>query len=425
MPALYYKCNNCGYEVRISNYNRKNIVVFDCRICKSKMYYSKQIEREWLNERDEYGNKKRKIIWSTSPSKALKKASFYSFNCKSNELMDCDKTPKWIDIINSIFSTKFCKRVIWKPNYKIDSKAIKIVTEASDVNGWFAINPIDKIIYAREYNFFPLKYDKIISLTYRTIISSVPCKLVLEPYHEVEIWLDLSKEENIELFLDALHNDLPKSENEMYITCFFKKNDISPKCIYSFTECFNDELKIAGCFIWKDDKYLNICDTIIRNGIKIKLDQIKYYRMIGDKYVTTQVSGGGGGGTSIAGAVIGGIIAGGAGAVIGSRKSVEPIQITSSEDDDRTVLIYSKDQTKILKFCDEIYEVLLELLPEKEYEIVINSAKQVPVQPVISNNSTDYVDMRSKLKQLKAMFEEDLITEEEYNRKRQELLGKI
>ena len=34
-------------------------------------------------------------------------------------------------------------------------------------------------------------------------------------------------------------------------------------------------------------------------------------------------------------------------------------------------------------------------------------------------------DIKSKLKELKIMFEEDLITEEEYNSKRKELLDKL
>ena len=41
---------------------------------------------------------------------------------------------------------------------------------------------------------------------------------------------------------------------------------------------------------------------------------------------------------------------------------------------------------------------------------------------LLKNNNTD---VKSKLKELKSMFEEDLITEEEYNSKRKELLNKL
>ena len=43
-------------------------------------------------------------------------------------------------------------------------------------------------------------------------------------------------------------------------------------------------------------------------------------------------------------------------------------------------------------------------------------------QAETNNNSTGDTDVKSKLKELKSMYEEDLITEEEYNNKRKELL---
>ncbi len=423
----YYRCNNCGFEMGLYvPPNIKNLDVLNCKICNSKIYHSKQIEKEWLNERDENGNRKRKIIWSTSLSECIKKASEY-FKCKSNEINYIDATTKRIENINSIIGTRFSEIIAWKPTYNIDSKAIKIVTNANYVNGWLAINPIDKIIYDSEFNFWPLKYDKITKVLHRTCRSDLFIgELKLEPHNTVQLYLE--SKSDIDTVFDILHDDLPKSENEMYISIFFKSGDIAYNCQYVDVYCFNCNINVmndAYCYIWKDDKYLNICDSVIRKGIKIKLDQIKYYRMIGDKYVTTEVSGGGGGGTSLAGAVVGGMITGGAGAVIGSRKSVESIQSKTTVHDDREVYIYSKDQTQILKFNSEMYEVLFQLLPEKKYETVLITTHQASAQPVESNNSTNNVDMKSKLIELKTMFEEDLITEEEYNRKRHELLEKI
>lgn len=426
MSDLYYKCNNCNFEMILHGQNIKYPAVPVCKNCKSKMHYSKRIEKAWLNEKDNNGKKKRIKIWSTNQSECIKKACLY-FKCNANEIDFFHITPQWLKFINGFLEENFCRIFAWKPSYNIDSKAIKIVTDASDVNGWIAVNPTDKIIYEPVgLCVINIKYKEIISLKSE---SSTGYELKLKTYDESDQYYTFRiyflGNNNVDVLVDVLYNDLPISENEMYITCFFKKSDIPPNSYLSSTSSLNDELKIQGCFIWKDDKYLNICDDDWRNGIKIKLDQIKYYRIIGDKYVTTDVSGGGGGGTSLAGAIVGGVIAGGAGAVVGSRKSVESIQSKSTVHDNRTVYIYSKDQTRILKFSFGIYQQLLELLPEKEYEIVINTAQQVPAQPVVSNNSVDTADTRSKLKELKSMFEEDLITEEEYNRKRQELLRKI
>lgn len=46
-------------------------------------------------------------------------------------------------------------------------------------------------------------------------------------------------------------------------------------------------------------------------------------------------------------------------------------------------------------------------------------------QETSKSSSANAVDVKSKLKELKSMFEEDLITEEEYNNKKQELLSKM
>lgn len=66
---------------------------------------------------------------------------------------------------------------------------------------------------------------------------------------------------------------------------------------------------------------------------------------------------------------------------------------------------------------------------QKEYEeikrIMYPERYTQEVQETSQNTTSDATDIKSKLKELKSMFEEDLITEEEYNDKRQELLGKM
>ena len=53
----------------------------------------------------------------------------------------------------------------------------------------------------------------------------------------------------------------------------------------------------------------------------------------------TVVTGGGGGGSSIKGAIVGGILAGEAGAIIGSRKTTNPITVTSGPSDGRRTIL--------------------------------------------------------------------------------------
>lgn len=66
---------------------------------------------------------------------------------------------------------------------------------------------------------------------------------------------------------------------------------------------------------------------------------------------------------------------------------------------------------------------------QKEYEeikrIMYPERYTQKSQEMSKNSSVNAIDIKSKLKELKSMFEEDLITEEEYNNKKQELLGKM
>lgn len=81
--------------------------------------------------------------------------------------------------------------------------------------------------------------------------------------------------------------------------------------------------------------------------------------------------------------------------------------------------------TKILKFNSDIYKILLDLLPEKEYESVLHTSEQPSTTQQPVSDISGIADTRLKLKELKSMLEEDLITEEEYNNKKQELLSKM
>ena len=56
-----------------------------------------------------------------------------------------------------------------------------------------------------------------------------------------------------------------------------------------------------------------------------------------------------------------------------------------------------------------------------EYEEYMKAQQQAE----ITNNTISDTDVKFKMKELKSMYEEDLITEEEYNNKRKELLDKL
>lgn len=108
--------------------------------------------------------------------------------------------------------------------------------------------------------------------------------------------------------------------------------------------------------------------------ITYDIDDIRYYKLEGSVYQQQRISGGGGGGSSIKGAVVGGLIAGNAGAIIGSRKKIDDIQTAYVEDDDRRVVITFKDDDE-LELPYKFYDRLLDYAPEKDYDNYIAAKK--------------------------------------------------
>lgn len=155
---------------------------------------------------------------------------------------------------------------------------------------------------------------------------------------------------------------------------------------------------------------------------EIPIKNIKYFTKEGDIQHSTVVSGGGGGGSSISGAVIGGVLAGGAGAIIGSRKKIDEIQSKIVENDIRkTILKFYRDGNIVSREYDyQVFNVFEELIPDKEYNIVIQSE----VQKNIKSTNND-IDIENSLKKLKHLRENDLIDEFDYQQKKKEVLDML
>ena len=166
----------------------------------------------------------------------------------------------------------------------------------------------------------------------------------------------------------------------------------------------------------KDAEQLVAKDLIYK---AIPIEKIQYFSKEGDVQYTTKISGGGGGGSSISGAVVGGLLAGEAGAIIGSRQKINPIKSTTeTHSTARTVLKYFEGNTLIVLtfFGHEMYNYLLERIPEKDFASVQLQQRQ----PRDDGNN-----IKDRLKTLKELYVEGLITENEYNEKKRELVMNI
>lgn len=142
--------------------------------------------------------------------------------------------------------------------------------------------------------------------------------------------------------------------------------------------------------VWVDEKMIHFIYDGPTNffwetdlEVHIPIEDILYFKESGQIYRDTIISGGGGqvGGSSIPGAIIGGVIAGPAGAIIGSRtkSTIEPIKTEIKETDERYIEIKTKTFTlKIYTYTNgnelNLY-TLRNLLPTKDYEQMIINQK--------------------------------------------------
>lgn len=136
-------------------------------------------------------------------------------------------------------------------------------------------------------------------------------------------------------------------------------------------------------YIWFDNKSIIFCPDSINCGnpidienhiMFIKYDNIKYYTKDGTINYTNEIVDNGKN-ISISGAVIGGLIAGEAGAIIGSRKDMNKIEnVTVKHDGIHTYIYFEKDnEIKLVDIKgDEFYQRILHLMPEKEYHYLLN-----------------------------------------------------
>lgn len=126
-------------------------------------------------------------------------------------------------------------------------------------------------------------------------------------------------------------------------------------------------------FVWSDDSNLYLVNREQDTRFDIPRNEIQSFSFKGEQVRETKVSGGGGGGADVAGAVLGGMLAGGVGAIIGSRGKIEEIKSeTITRDLRKTVLaVNNQGEIKYIFFhSGTVYDYLLVHIPEKEITYV-------------------------------------------------------
>lgn len=151
----------------------------------------------------------------------------------------------------------------------------------------------------------------------------------------------------------------------------------------------------------------------------ISIDSILYFEEMGELRKYTTVSGGG---TSLKGALLGYVIADDLGAIIGSREPIKTAVV--SEDDRRVELIYKNENGDIenLEFTYDAYSALKKMIPSKELKRIANLKVAEKKEDFCTIKSQDLKTAKDKLKQLKEMKKEGLITEEEFLEQKKKIL---
>ncbi|MCR1973069.1 hypothetical protein NSA52_02850 [Clostridium sporogenes] len=157
-------------------------------------------------------------------------------------------------------------------------------------------------------------------------------------------------------------------------------------------------------YIWIEEENLCFFPAIAQSKkddyilYRIPLKNLEYYATQGNISKETKISGCGG---EIGGNSIGGAIAGGAGAVIGSRKkgTIQPISSEIITNDDReTFLNYFVDGVKHSMFFDyEDYTTLLKIMPEKDYNNFVNSYLLKGSKSSITEQLKDLADLKERV----------------------------
>lgn len=234
------------------------------------------------------------------------------------------------------------------------------------------------------------------------------------------------------------HNGNRSSHPNVELFSYFKnidedKNETTIKSLFEYAteeiiEEFRNHLRVI----------VEVLEYSIRitNGRAIKAKNIAYYKVDGNSQYVSDIKGGG---ANLAGAVYGGIIGGGAGAVVGSQMGTEVKTDIVKKDDRKLFLYYNvdsvlKSEEIITDNIDYVLSLLREWMPEKEYTHIVangntnatgNENKALPHynSSRIEEQAASVKRSYAELKELKELLDLGIITQEEFDRKKREILG--
>lgn len=407
----YFKCENCGKD-GLRDISKRDSYVCECQ---QMVYYSAKAEEIWLNEKDSNGERIRMDFTGRNEDDCRRNAADH-FGCEKEDIQNYYIVQK-----GGLFK-EFIICATRPIIYEKDEGAIRILMWKYDNRPliWADINFEKKtILYPYVFGDKKQSFQKIVGIKKSKDLGA--CKnfvLILEPQGEVNFSFHPGYFDDIGKLLQIGNEHAAPVSHGMFVE---KLSDRVPfeaePGIY--LEISSDDFNLKGRMrSWKKEDKICFLNTDSFEEIDIFINDIKYYRLIGQKYVTTEIKGGGGGGVSIKGALIGGLIAGDVGAIVGSREAVDEVKGTSTVHDEQVVLLYSTDLKQIITFSSNAYRVLAKLIPEKDYEVAIQSNSEK--MNVLGDNVKNIADV---VREYKKLMDEGIISQKEFDKKKKELLG--
>lgn len=190
----------------------------------------------------------------------------------------------------------------------------------------------------------------------------------------------------------------------------------------------NDKIPpTAQAFQENFQKFCNAdAETIMAVSV-IPIDNIVSFQSSGSvEHSTTVIGGGGqGGGVNTKSAVVGGLLFGAAGAIIGAQKGTEicinPIESTVVEHDNRKTIFTIKNENEEIEIKTLPYyyaEILTKVIPEKDFNVlsITNNTKT-------QSSESPEKNLIYEMTQLKELLDMNLITQEEFDAKKKQVLG--
>ncbi len=167
--------------------------------------------------------------------------------------------------------------------------------------------------------------------------------------------------------------------------------------------------------------------TLTCSAKEIPLEDILYFRVIGQKQYVSIVQSGD---VNLQGAVAGAIVGGTAGAIIGSQVGTNTYTNVEQVDDRVFFIAYKvEDKTEHLTIksdspnFEQMVKIIRQLMPQKEYEFAIANQQQngkIEQKTVEQKTKTSDAD---EIKKFKALLDDGVITQEEFDAKKKQLLG--